>query len=232
MARLKRYVAPKFWNLQTKKSKWTVAVRPGPHKKMESIPLQILLRDVLQIAETGKEAKNILQSNEVHVDGRIVRDFAFPVGLMDVISFPRIKKYFRIVPTKKGIGPVEISESESKLKILKIKNKKTLKKGKVQLNMHDGRNVLVPKDEYATGDSILVELPKIKIVDHVKLTKGNTILIFEGKDAGTIGKVIEVISSGKGKIRVLYETDNGKDETIKDHVIVVGKTKPLVTVGV
>lgn len=67
---------------------------------------------------------------------------------------------------------------------------------------------------------------------HVKLTKGNTILIFEGKDAGTIGKVIEVISSGKGKIRVLYETDNGKDETIKDHVIVVGKTKPLVTVGV
>lgn len=231
MAKLKRYVAPKFWNLQTKKSKWTVAVRPGPHKKMESIPLQILLRDVLKMVETGKEAKNVLQNKEVYVDGKLAKDFAFPVGLMDVVSFPKIKKYFRIVPIKKGFGPIEISAEESKMKILKIKNKKTLKKGKMQLNMHDGRNVLATKDEYATGDSVLVELPKIKIVEHMKLAKGNTILIFEGKDIGTIGRVIEVISSGKGESRVLYETDKGKDETIKDHVIVVGKTKPLVTIG-
>jgi len=232
MARLKRLVAPKFWRLEKKKSKWTVAVRPGPHKKFDSIPLQIILRDILKIVETGKEARSVLTNREVLVDGRVVKDHAFPVGLLDVVAIPKIKKYYRIVPYKHGFTLVEISEGESKHKLLKIMDKKILKKGRVQLNLHDGRNLIVAKDEYATGDSILVELPKMKIVEHVKLAPGNMILIFEGKHIGTTGKIKEVVvSKGKGPNKVVYEVHGEGDETIKDHVIVVGKSKPLVTVG-
>lgn len=232
MARLKRLVAPKFWRLEKKKSKWTVAARAGAHKKFAGIPLQILLRDVLKMVETGKEAQSVLNSREVLVDGRVVRDHSFSVGLMDVVSIPKIKKYFRIVPNKKGFAFVDIPESESKLKLLKITNKTTIGKGKVQLNLHDGRNLIVAKDEYSTGDSILVEVPKMKIVEHVKLAPGSMILIFEGKDKGRGGKVQEiVVSKGKELTKVIYEIAGEKDETIKDHVICVGKNKPVVTIG-
>lgn len=232
MARLKRLVTPKFWRLEKKKSKWAVAVRPGPHKKFQSIPLQVLLRDILKIAETGKEAQSILKSREVLVDGRIVTDYAFPVGLMDVLSIPKTKQHFRMVPSRKGFVLVDIPESESKLKILKIMDKNILKKGKTQLNFHDGKNLLVPKDEYATGDSLLVQVPEMKIVEHVKLAPGSWIMIYEGKDMGHIGKVKEVVvSKGSEQNKVIYETEGVQDETIKEHVIVVGKNKPLVKVG-
>jgi small subunit ribosomal protein S4e len=230
MAKLKRLVAPKFWRLEKKKSKWTVSVRPGPHKKERSIPLQIVLREILKLVETGKEAQNILNNKEVFVDGRVVTDHAFGVGLMDVISIPKIKKYYRVVPNPKGFILIEIPENEAKLKLLRINSKTVIKKGKMQLNLHDGRNLLVPKDEYSSGDSILVEVPEMKIVDHVKLAPGSLILLFEGKDIGTIGKVKEVVT-GHGEARIAYEVEGVADETIKDHVIVIGKNKPLIKVG-
>ena len=187
MARMKRMTAPKFWKLHTKESKWTVSVRPGPHKKERSIPLQIMLRDILKFAETGKEAQNILNNKEIFVDGRAVTDHAYGVGLMDVVSIPKIKKYFRVVPNPKGFGLIEIPEKEAKLKLVRINNKTVIRKGKIQLNLHDGKNILVDKDEYSTGDSILIEVPGMKIVDHIKLAPGSMILLFEGKDIGTIG---------------------------------------------
>lgn len=232
MARLKRLVAPKFWRLQKKKSKWTVAVRPGPHKKFESIPILIVLREILKIAETRKDVETILHNKDVLVDGKTAKDHAFGVGLMDVISIPKIKKYYRVVPGKQGFVLVEIPEAEAKVKLLKIKSKKTLKGGKIQLNFHDGRNIIVPKDEYGTGDSVLVEIPKMKIIEHFKLAPGSIILNFEGKDRGRTGKVKEVIvSKGAGETKVLYEFEGTGDETIKDHVIVVGKSKPVITIG-
>lgn len=226
MARLKRLVAPEFWRLEKKKTKLTVAVRAGPHKKRESIPLQIVLREILKFAETGAEAQSILNGRELFVDGKVVRDHAYGVGLMDVVSFPKIKKYYRVVPYAKGFTLIEIPESESKLKLLKINNKTSTTKGKTQLNFHDGKNMLVPKDEYSTGDSILVEVPGMKIVEHIKLAPGNMILIFGGKDIGRTGKVREITSGN-----VVYEVEGEKDETIKEHVIVIGKSKPLVKIG-
>ena len=57
MAKLKRLRTPKFWRIQRKGTKLTVSPRPGPHKKFECIPLQIIARDILKIVETGEEAK-------------------------------------------------------------------------------------------------------------------------------------------------------------------------------
>ncbi len=230
MARMKRMTAPKFWKLHTKASKWTVPVRPGPHKKERSIPLQIMLRDILKLVETGKEAQNILNSKEIFVDGRVVTDHAYGVGLMDVVSIPKIKKYFRVVPNPKGFGLIEIPEKEAKLKLVRINDKTVIKKGKIQLNLHDGKNILVDKDDYSTGDSILIQVPEMKIVDHVKLVPGNMILLFEGKDIGTIGKLKQVFT-GRGEARIEYDVEGMADETIKDHIIVIGKNKPLIKVG-
>jgi len=210
--------------------KFIVSPRPGPHKKFESIPLQIIMRDILKLAETGKEAKLVIKTGEVLIDGKIRKDHAFPVGLFDSIALPKIKKFYRVVPTEKGLELKEISKEEVSLKICKIENKKILKKGKTQLNLHDGRNLLVEKDVYKTGDSLLIKLPEQKILEHVKLEIGNLALIAKGKNSGKIVK-IEGIVKGVKLNKVICKLDDKKIDLVKDFVFVVGKDKSLISFG-
>ena len=239
MARLKRLTTPKFWRIPKKASKWVVAPRAGPHRKFDSIPMQILLRDILQFAETGKEVQTILSQRQVLVDGRVVTDHAFPVGLMDVLSIPKIKKFYRCSVNKDGLKLVEIEEKEAGVKLCRVRGKRTIgKKGgklMMQLNLHDGRNILVDEKEgkkYATGDSLLLEMPKQKIVEVLKLEKGMSVLVFEGKNIGIVAKVKDmVVTKSKEPNKVVYEVGGRQSETIVDHVIVVGKTKPAVTIS-
>jgi small subunit ribosomal protein S4e len=184
------------------------------------------------LVETGKEAKTIIRKGKIFIDGKPRKDHAFSVGLMDIVAIPELKKFYRVLPTSKGLSLTEIPEDESNLKLCRINNKKTISKGKTQLNLHDGKNILVPKDVYKTGDSILLQLPEQKIVDHVKLEKGNLILIFKGKNMGSIGELKEIIETRtREPNKVICEIEGNKTETIKDYVFVVGKNKPIITVS-
>jgi len=232
MAKLKRLLVPAYWRISKKANKWTVSPRPGPHKKFECIPLQIILRDILRLGETAKEAKTIIKKGEILVDGKKRKDHAFPVGLMDVISIPRIKKYYRILPSKKGLELKEISERETNKKICRINNKVLVKKGKLQLNLHDGKNILVDKDVYKTSDSVLIELPSQKILGHIKLEKGNLALITKGKNSGKMGKIKKVIMSKRGEpSKVICELEKKNVEVRKEHVFVIEKEKPEIKLG-
>jgi len=73
MSHLKRLAAPEFWPIPKKKYTWVFSPSPGPHKKEECIPLAIVVRDILKLAETGKEAKRIIKAGEVIVDGKVRR---------------------------------------------------------------------------------------------------------------------------------------------------------------
>jgi small subunit ribosomal protein S4e len=192
MKKMKRLLAPKFWKVPKKLRKWVVSPRPSPHKKFECIPLQIIIRDILNIAETRKEAKSIIKNREVLVDGKVVKDHKYPVGLMDSIAIPKLNQYYRVIMTRRGLGLIKISKKESKLKICRINNKTIVKKGKLQLNLHDGRNILVDKDVYKTGDSVLIELPTQKILEHIKFEKGSLGLVTKGKNSGNFIKIKKI----------------------------------------
>lgn len=231
MAKLKRLVAPQFWRIPKKEYKWTVSPRPGPHKKFESIPLQIIVRDILKLGETGKEAKVIIHNGEVLVDGKKRKDHAYPAGLMDVVAIPRIKKYFRVVPFSRGLKLAEISEKESKKKICRINGKSIVRKGKMQLNLHDGKNILVDKDVYKTGDSVLIEVPAQKILEHVKLEKGSSGLIIKGKNSGKHVGIKEIlVARSREPNKIICEIEGKEVEVREDYVLVVGKKEPLVAV--
>lgn len=233
MAKLKRLLAPRFWQIPKKTFKWTVSPRPGPHKKFECIPLLIIVRDILKLAETGKEAKRIIKSGEILVDGKKRKDHAFPVGLMDVISIPKVKGFYRVLPFKNGLKLVEIPEEEANKKICRINGKTILKDKKIQLNLHDGRSLLVERDEYKTGDSILIELPSQKILEHLKLEEGNVGLVLKGKNAGKIGR-IKKIAERKRMVeyaKVICEIENKNVEIRKEHLFVIGKDKPIIKIS-
>jgi small subunit ribosomal protein S4e len=232
MVKIKRLLAPKFWHVEKKASKWVVRPSPGPHKKFESLPLQIVLRELLKLAETAKEAKTPIKRGDVLVDGKIQKDHRYPAGLMDTISIPKIKKYFRVTLDVNGLKLLEITEKEASVKLCRINGKTIVKKGKTQLNLHDGRNILVDKNIYNTGDSIVIELPSQKIVDHVKMEEGNIGLLTSGKNSGklaTIKKIIVV--RGREPNKTICEIEGKAVEAMKDHVFVVGEKKPVVALG-
>ncbi len=228
---LKRLLIPEFWRVPRKSTKWVVSPRPGPHPKFYSIPLQIIVRDILKLAETGKEAKTIIKKGEILVDGKPRKDHAYPVGLLDAIAIPRTKKYYRVISDIKGLKLAEIPEKEADKKICKIENKTSLKKGRLQLNLHDGKNLITDEKNYKTGDSLLIELPSLKILQHLALDKGNMGIVSKGANAGKVGKINNIIP-GKMKedVKIVCEIEGREQEILKDRFFVVGKDKPLITV--
>ena len=216
-----------------KKRSWVVRPSPGPHKKFESIPLLIVIRDFLNLTDEGRDARKIIKANEVLVDGKPRKDHKYPVGLFDAIEIPKIGKRYRVVPTSSGLDLIEIPKKEASLKFVRINDKTMVKEGKLQLNLHDGKNLIIEKkgSEYKTGDSLLIELPSQKIVDHLKMDKGMLALIVGGENMGKTVTVNEVIiTKSREANKVICEKGKEQFETIKDYVFVVGKTKPLIKI--
>ena len=225
-------MAQRFWRIPKKESKWVVSPSPGPHKKFESIPLLIIIRDLLKLAEIAKEARAIIKTGEILVDGKKRKSVTYPAGLFDVVSIPKLGKHYRVVPTQLGLELIEISEDEAKVKICNIKDKTKIKGNKIQLNLHDGKNILVDKDIYRTQDTVLVELNPLKIVDHVKTEKGSIGILTRGANRGELGKIKEVIPGKfKSPSRIICEIGEKEVEILNEHFFAVGKDKPIIRVS-
>lgn len=226
---LKRLGIPKSWPVKRKGITFTAKPRPGTHKQKECITVIALLRDVLKIGRNLSEVKKILNTNSFLVDGKIRKDHRFTLGLMDIITLT--DKNYRLIINQKGkFALLSVSKEEAKEKISKITDKKILKKGKVQINFYDSKNLLVDKDNYKVGDSVIISANKIK--KHLKFEKGAVIYITGGKHIGEIGKLEEIeqhkgvtkdtiiISSGKNKIKTSKEyafiIENESNARIKD----------------
>ena len=89
---LKRLPAPKTFPISRKQEKFTIRSSPGPHRLSTSIPLLIVIRDILKHASNGREAKHLIAEGNCRIDGRIIKDYRFPVGLMDVLTIPKAEE--------------------------------------------------------------------------------------------------------------------------------------------
>lgn len=238
---LKRKPAPKFWPIHRKEFFWVVKPSPGPHSLKNCLPLTIILRDILGFAKTRKEAKTIVLQGKVHVDGKVRREDDFPVGLMDVISISGIDNYFRIVPSRKGLILHPISKDESNFKLCRIENKKVVENGHVQLNLHDGSNILVkvadPKkpqeDTYKALDTVKISLPERQILEQVKMKENDFAMITSGKNIGKHGKIIEIEKTkGKKRTNALVTIEDKKGnryQTILNFVFAIGEGHSLIS---
>jgi len=234
MARhLKRLSAPGFWKVPKKGRTWVVSPRPGPHKRTECIPLMIIMRDILKLGDTAREARKIMTSKEILVDGKPRKDTNYPVGLMDTIEIPKLNKYYRMVSTSGGLSLIEIPKDEAKLKLCRIKNKTITRGGVLQLNLHDGKNILIEdkKAKYNTGDSILIQVPEQKITKHLKMDKGSVAIITGGQNIGKVAKIKDiVIRRTREPNKIICEGKEKEFEAIIDYVFVVGENKPEIKV--
>lgn len=228
---LKRLAAPKSWRIGRKEKKFVVKPAPGPHKIEESIPLLLVIRDILGYAKSSREAKKIINEGKIIVDKKIRRDLKFPAGLMDIIEIPTTNERWIVLLDKKGkLILKNVSENSSKHKLCKIVNKTVVRGGNIQLNLHDGRNLLVEKDEYKTKDTLLLDLEKNAIKKHLHFKEGSLALITGGAHKSEIGRIEEIkkIRSSMPNIVVLSK-DNEKFQTVEGYVFVVGEKKAAIS---
>ncbi|MBW2978137.1 30S ribosomal protein S4e [Candidatus Woesearchaeota archaeon] len=220
---LSRLAMPKTWKIKKKGIKWVTKPLAGSHSTELGMPLNLILKDILGYAKTNKEAKNILNHQEILVDGKRRKDPRFIVGLMDVLSIPKIKNSFRMLLDQNGyLYLKKLDEKEAPIKPSKIVGKKPIKK-KIQLNLFDGKNILIDKDNYKVGDSVLIELPSQKIIDRLKLEKNCSIYLTAGKYVGSVG-ILQEIQQDK----IIYKTEGKEHITLKKYAFVVGKEKPVI----
>jgi len=150
------------------------------------------------------------------------------VGIMDVIEIPKTKEYFRVLFDKKGsVNLLKIDESEKNTKLFKLINKTIVRGKKVQLNLHDGTNLL-SEEGYATSSTLVMKVPDMKIVDSLEFKEGYIGLVIKGKNVSKIGKISKITPFGIYNDAVLLESGNDKFQTLKDYVLVVGKDSPII----
>ena len=152
---------------------------------------------------------------------------------LDVISIPKLNKHFRVILNKhKKIALVPITAKEENIVLLKIVNKTKIKRAKTQLNFTNGWNLIVDKDTYSTNDVLFFDVSKNKVVEHLKLTKGNIVYFLSGKHASKVATLKEIKETGVLRKERIAVVSSGKEEwdTLIKNLIIIGKTKPLIKV--
>ena len=229
---LKRHQSPSHWPIYRKAGVWTIRTSPGPHNMDTSIPSTVILRDQLQYATTASEAKTILIQGKFHVDGKPRMDTAYPVGLMDVLHIPDSGEYFRVLPDQGGkLKFLAISAEEAQFKLYRIIGKTSQKKGKIQLNLHDGSNILVgaEQDHYKVNDVLKVKVPEKEIQDYIEFKEMQQVIVTGGRSQGARGTLIGMGPEPGWKKTATIRTPEGNDiRTLANYLFVVGSNEPVI----
>ncbi|MBI5159442.1 30S ribosomal protein S4e [Candidatus Micrarchaeota archaeon] len=221
--RLKRLAAPRAMPVKRKTSKWVSKPKPGPHAGNESVSLVSILRDVLKLTGTSREAEKIVARGDVIVDGRVVKEPRFPIGLMDVVSIPKAGKSYRVlVDSKSRILLNEVGKEQTKYKLCKLLGKQTVKKGKTQLALHDGRTLL-SNEQHATGTTLKISVPEGKVLEALKIEKGAKCFVTKGTHAGVVAELVEVTpGTATRDAEAKMKSENGEFMTVLKYLFVVG----------
>ena len=219
---LKRIAAPATWMVDRKERKF-IAMPKGSFKMAMGMPLVTVLKDVLKLVATRREGKRVLNSKEILVNGVRRKDEKFMMGLMDVLIIKDIGKSYRMLLDKNNIlRLVPVTESEASVKLGKVTGKRSIRKGLIQLTLHDGRSLL-GATAHSTGDTVVLALPKGDITQHFKLESGCQAYLIGGSNVGRTG-VVDNLSGDKVTIKI----GNDVVEAAKRFVFVIGKDKPVI----
>ncbi len=221
---LKRIASPKTWAIKRKISTWVT--RPqGAHSFELGMPLNTVFKEIIKLAKTSKEVKTILNYKTVLINGKQTKLPDRVFGLFDILTIKETKENYTMVLNKqRKLTVKKIDAKEASFKISKVIGKTYLKGKKLQLNLHDGINILIDKDEYKLGDSIILEIPSFKIKNKIAFEKKSLVFITAGKHTGNLA-VIEKIEEDK----ITSQFEQHELELDKEQIIVVGKEKAIVS---
>jgi small subunit ribosomal protein S4e len=196
---IKRQNISKFWPLHPKGNKYVVV--PNRERK-NGVPILVILRDILKLAENRKEVKKIINCGKIKINDKIIRKDNFTVMPFDIVDIGE-KTYIASFSEK---GKFQLQETKEREKISKIIDKKIIKGNKIQINLLYGKNILIKdKIKANVGDSVIIKDNKIQKI--IPIEKTRKVMMISGKNTGKIGiidsinKNIIMVSIGDKKIK-------------------------------
>jgi len=174
------------------------------HEHENSVPLIILVRDILKMVKTKKELKKIINEKLIKINGKVIKETNYPLSLYDSLSLA--KSHYKILMSGRKLTAIETSEDESNNKIYKIIGKKMLADKKVQINLSSGKNIL-SNEKVNTGDFVIIKDNKIAKV--ISLKKDSEVIVIAGKQMGKTGKIKEILEQSNEKVAVI-KTQKGE----------------------
>lgn len=183
---LKRQKIPKKWPIPRKGT--TYVVKPSFNLK-NGIPILVILRDILELAQNKKEVKKAIHEKNILLNNNPIINEKHSALLFDIITIVPSKTNYIVELCENGKFRLnEVKEIEAGKKISKIVNKKILKGKKEQLNLMDGGN-LISTMKCNINDSILINFGKKGNEKCIPLKEKSNVIVFEGKHSGKKGIV-------------------------------------------
>ncbi len=174
----------------------------------QGVPVVVAVRDMLGLAKTSKEVKLMVKERKLKLNGKEVGNHKDGICLFNVLD---VGKKYKLIVLKTGrFDFVEVKEDTRTVKVI---GKVSIKAGKVQVNLHDGTNILT-KEKVKVGDSIVLQGNKIKKI--LPLEKGKDVFVMSGRSIGEKGKIKEI--NGKNIDVQLEDREVVLDNS---HVIVI-----------
>tara|TARA_Y100000588_G_scaffold193967_1_gene208087 strand:- start:3457 stop:3903 length:447 start_codon:yes stop_codon:yes gene_type:complete len=133
--------------------------------------------------------------------------------------------YRCILDTNGKLRYRSISSDDAASKVCRVMGKTTIRGGRTQLHLHDGRNILMDDaSAYATGDSVVLSLPEQQISTHHKFTEGSLSYLTGGSHIGETATIRghDVKRSSKAN-----EVQFDNFSTIADYVFVIGSSADI-----
>ena len=160
-----------------------------------SIPVVVAVRDILKLARTTAEVKKMINSKQLKINGREVKDCRNSIVLFNLFH---ADKLYVLALTENGRFTLE--ETKDKDRLCKVINKKLVEKNKLQINLHDGTNILTADKKIKVNDSVFLS-PENKISKHIPLEDSKNCVIISGKYTGKHAKILDV----KDKVKVMID---------------------------
>lgn len=200
---LKRQEMQKEWPLSRKGNKYVKKTGKG------TLPLIVVMRDMLKIARTKKEIKKIIHEKKVKINERIAKDEKTELRLFDIVSI-NDKNFVVVLKNKK----FNLDAAKSMEKTAKIIGKRMVKDQKIQINLNDGRNYII-KEKVNVGDSAVIDLKENKIKEILPFKEKSRVLFISGKHISKIGRIENIGENVK------VEVEGNKIEINKKNLMII-----------
>ena len=217
---MKRLAVGPYSKVSRKVAAYLAKPRPGRHSLGNSVALLVILRDKLGVVANSKEAKRVIVTGQVEVNGRRVVDERYSVGFGDVIKLRPTGDVYSIGVGKKGAISVEKAGKDASARTLKVIGKYAEKGNKIMARLLDG-TVLEAGKDVLVNDSVILENGAVKKT--LKFEKGAKCLVIKGTHASETGTIKE-ISKGSALRAQTVRVGSGASEfeTLSDNIMIVG----------
>ncbi|MEM4756006.1 MAG: hypothetical protein QW594_02640 [Candidatus Woesearchaeota archaeon] len=228
MTHRKRVSSPRTWKILRRTTRFILSPTCSMSPDF-GLPLGIILRDMLNLVSTIREAKYLLMNNSVLINGKRVRDVHAMVVFLDFISLG--EQQYQLQFSSSGVFTlVPITKVISPLKPYRVEGFTLAPKGLLQVRLFSGKNLLFSKDNAATlkahvkkGGSLLYD-PNAPLLSYLPLAVGMHAIIYKGKKRGIQG-TITALQEGLVSLR----SADGITYQVPEPVVYVlsGKALPL-----